>query len=525
MAIDKTEGWAEKLKASEEIIQSMSPDWEQMYKFFRGIPPREPDGGLNRSNLHVHIAHPIVMTYLSHILMYFFSDNIPVTAEIYGDKDNPDIKEMNENIYDTFKWIYGDPEHYLRMRDIFMNALIYGNCGVKVMPIEPSKANGYKLIETFPIEPWNIFYEPIATKFPEVGWASHQKMVSEEHILKNYGEDAIKKCKEAKLTLDKRFYSKDVKGYVINEIWDKNNQERIVVADRKQIIFKESFKQGKFDFPYLMAADIPEPNRVPAIGEVELSQDNQITANVFWNQRIDNANRSVNNFWYVNSMAVDTTALEEAIPGGILVGPPGAQPVPLLTQDVTRSLEYDQEAFWIRCQRTVGMVDPLMGQSISKRQTAVEAQLMQANANARFLDKMKCIESTFVIPWGNKVVKYLSGAPKEFFTWITGAKKTTKPSDLKDKKYDIRVQAKASQEVKSNMEKQMEILKAIDIVSTIWPEDVRDKKLKELILDTFKYKVPGLKAILGGTEETAPPLPPAPTGMTTGGGRTPMGGF
>lgn len=527
MAIDKTEGWAEKLKSSEDIISDMSPDWEQMYKYFRGIPPREPDGGLNRANLHVHITHPIIMTYLAHILMYFFSDNIPVTGEIYGDKDEASVKEMNGCIYDSFKWIYADPSHYLNMRGIILNALIYGNCGVKVMPVVPSKANRYKLIKTLPVEPWNFFYEPLSTEWDEVGWASHQKMVSEEHILKYYGKDALKKCKEGKLSLDKRFYSKDVKGYVINEIQDKNKLERIVLADRKQIISKAKFKQTKFDFQYKMAVDLPEANRIPGIGEAELSQDNQITANVFRNQRIDNATRALYNFWYVNSMAVDTTALEESRAGGILTGPPQGKPEQLITNDVTRSLEYDQERFWIECQRTVGAIDPLMGQGVSKRQTAVEAQLMQANANARFWDKMKCIESTFLIPWGEKAISYLKDAPDEFFTWITGKKKNVYPKELKTKKYDIRVQAKASQEVKTNVEKRRIILEAIDIVSTIWPEDVRSEKLKELIIESYKYDAPGLASALKSMSIEPNPMELAPTGMTTGSGRAPLevGGY
>ena len=496
-----TDGWDTKIAEAKNFKKEHSPNWLQMQKYWMQIPPDPPVSQKNRANLVVPLTHPIIETMKAHIMVHVNGDNITTTAEIVGNKDKAETKELNGYLQDLFEYYYGKPETFLFDSNVIGDALIYGNCMVKIMPPD----NPEDICKRELIHIWDALWQPVARNWSEVGWAGHEKIVPDNHFEKHkdvYDQKKVKEgMNERNIKWDIRFRSQAVKGNVLTEIWDRENEELITLLNYSTIIRKEKMP---YSFPYVMAQDIPESNRIIAMGESELLQYEQITANVFRNLRVDNGKAVGMNYWYVHPN-VDARALIDSEPGGVVMGMmPDYIPKPIVTTDASRALEFDQRAFWDECQRATGIFDSLRGQTPSKRQTGKEAELYLMNANIRFWMKVRILESTYFLPASNLIVERIahSGSTK-LFEDITGrvSKNKLTPDSLQPLLKRMRIKTKASGDVLNDDQKRMLISQAIGLLVTVIPrEKLNEQGIVDLLLETFR-KVPQIRKIVVEQEE------------------------
>ncbi len=495
-----TDGWDIKIQEAKNFKKEHSPNWLQMQKYWMQIPPEPPVSQKNRANLVVPLTHPIIETMKAHIMVHMNGDNITTTAEIVGNKDDPETKELNTCLQDLFEYFYGKPETFLFDCNVVSDALIYGNCMVKIMPPD----NPEDIVKRELIHIWDALWQPVARNWNEVDWASHEKIVPDSHFEKYkdvYDQKKVKEgLNERNIKWDIRFRSQDVKGNIITEIWDREHDKLITLLNYSTIIRKEKMP---YSFPYVMAQDIPEANRIIAMGESELLQYEQITANVFRNLRVDNGKMVGLNYWYVHPN-VDARPLVNSEPGGIVLGMlPEYQPKPIVTTDASRVLEFDQQAFWNECQRATGIFDTLRGQTPSKRQSGKEAELYLMNANIRFWMKVRILESTYFLPASNLIVDRIAhSGSTTLFKDITGiaSKNELTPASLIPLLKRMRIQSKASGDILNDEQKRMLIAQAIGLLVTVVPrERLNEQGIIDLLLETFP--VPQIRKIIVEKEE------------------------
>lgn len=492
-----TDGWDVKIREAKDFKREHSPNWKQMQKYWAQVPPEPPQSQKNRANLVVPLTHPIIETMNAHIMVQMNGDNITTTAEIVGDKDDPGIKELNTYLQDLFEYFYGKPETFIFDSNITKSALTYGNCAAKLTP----PVNPVDIVDRELINIWNMLWQPVAPTWDKVDWAGHEKIVPDSHFEEHKDVYDQKKVKEGmnkrNVTWDIRFRSQSVKGNIVTEIWDRENEKLITLLNYSTIIRKEKMP---CKFPYVMAQDIPESNRIIAMGEAELLQYEQITANVFRNLRVDNGKAVAMNYWYFNPALVDARPLVNSEPGGVVTGTmPEAIPRPIVTTDASRVLEFDQRAFWDECQRATGIFDAMRGQSVSKRQSGKEVEALLANANIRLWMKIRILESTYFLPASNLILDIIANSESTtLFEDITGRKSPNKitPASLKPLLKSVRVQSKASGDVLNDKQKRELIAEAIGLMITIIPKErLNEEGIVELLLDTYR-KVPQMRKII-----------------------------
>jgi len=496
--------WNQRLHESEVEIASEAPKWRTLYSLWRGITPAREFGdqtGLDEeADLFIHIIYPLIATFLAKELMYFFASNDSITATIEGTGENVKSKLLQDKLQLIMKFLFGQSQRYTRLYNTIQDKLVYGNCLVKVMPAE----DPYDIFRTEIIPIWKGRWSPGCQEWEDVSWAGHKKLVPPWYFNNKdwYDLGAIRE-KLGSNTLsesDERFPFGEKKGIKLTEIWDKERNILWAFANDVILIRKEEFP---YEFPFIMAADNTESNKILAFGEAELLKDIQIEGNILRNQRLNDIMLSVHGMFLIPP-GVDEMIFQGATSGAMIPWSGGEKVEPIIAPDSTRSLQIDIREGYENAKFISGALNVMTGEMASKRMFTPEVVIATRNAGARFWMKTKNSETHFWLPWVEKIIGHIKDAPDDLFdklvspmdemhdreNWEKVGRLT--PSDLKN--VDIQIQAKMSYTVMQDVEIRQRVLEALKIGGTIWPEYLDKVEALKFFLDTYK-SIPGLKKI------------------------------
>jgi len=486
--------WKIKLQEAEEERAKEEPKWFQLYKLWRGIPPKLPRTQVGkRANIFVPFVFPAIMTIQAREMMYFMGTSANLTVEIAGANAKPEIHQLQLRAQNSMEYLLSQAYRFTRQYNINQDRLIYGYCPSKLMPAE----DAYDVFRTELIHPWNFLYDPGVREWCDVRWAAHWKVVPISYLegKEPYIQEVVKAISEGDVNLDKRYPHNPKKGILLTEVWDKETGKMFALVNQETVVRKpEEFPHNKF--PYFLHIDNPESLRIPAIGESELAKWLQLEINILRNQRLDNVHRMVHDR-LLCPPGVNKYELQNSRPGAILNWTGEAKVESIPVTDVTKSLEFldinrlKDEMRWL-----TGVLPGSTGEMPSKRLTTPEVGVMTRGAGSRFWLREKVAEDHYWKPWSDGGLDLLQYAPKDFFEKCASMgndwDNKLKPSDLK--KYDVQIKPRMSEDIINDMRLRETVLTVLKISGIAWADWVDRGKALDVFLDAFR-DVPGIRQI------------------------------
>lgn len=504
---DLSNGWGDRISESLAQIAIEAPSWRYLYKLWRAIPPRQTKQEDNRrANIFVPVVGPIIMTFLAQEMMFFFGNPSAITVKIVGSRHDGKLQLLEDRLQKVIEYFLSQPFRFRRLYTIIQDKYIYGTSVCKTMPA----IDEYNIMETEAINGWDFLYDPQCRNWDEIlqgGWCGHEKIVPKEQLMqppwdKIYDQKKIKAYKEGGIKADIRPPYESKKGLLITEIWDNKDEKIKAFIDRAVQIRRDRFPHK---FPYILGLDMPESNRMFAIGESEWLKWTQMEINTLRCQRLDNIYRAIHNMWLVPD-TVDIEDMRAAGPNAFIQWRGGeVRPEPLFQPDVTRTLQLDIMEGVNEARRIAAGSGPLSGEMPTKRMATPEAMAMLGNARAQFWMKLKVSESNFWLPWAENLVDFIvKKGPDDLFDKIVTPMDDThdtenfdkygrlRPKDLRG--FEIQIQAKMSYDVLNDERKRQLIWEGLQLAGTAWADMMDRRKALDILTNTYR-DIPGFKDI------------------------------
>ncbi len=501
--------WKTKLAEAESERAKDEPRWLQLYRLWRGIPPKLPRTQVGkRANIFVPFVFPVVMTIQAREMMYFMGTSANLTAKIAGADKDEAIRQLQLRVQNSMEYLLSQSYRFTRQYNINQDRLIYGYCPAKLMPAE----NEYDVFRTELIHPWNFLFDPQVREWCDVRWAAHEKVVPISYLKDKdeYIQEVVKAIEEGDINLDKRYPHVPQKGILLSEIWDKESGKMFALVNRETVVRKpEEFpsKEIPHGFPYRLHVDNPESLRVQAIGESELAKWLQLEINILRNQILDNNSRRAHDM-LLCPPGVNKHELQNARPGAVINWDGGLEPKPVPFTDATRNLEFkDINSLKDEIRWLTGVLPGTTGEMLSKRMTTPEVSTMNIGVGSRFWLREKVAEDHYWKPWSEGIIEFLQNAPDDFFEKCASMGNDydtkLKPSDLK--KYNVQIQPRMSEDIVNDMHMRERILSILKISGIAWADWVDRGKALDLFLDSNR-DVAGIRQIFANRpQETQPP--------------------
>lgn len=506
--------WDKKIRDADNMIANQCGNWEGYYKLFRGTTASDEDDKELRADMHVPIVGPMVHTFSARELMAFFGHSESISLKVGGVGDEDLMRELERRAQKAIHFTWSEPQVFTPLFNAITDKNTLGNVAAKIMPAYDVKGkfDSTRIFETEVIDLLNFLFDPKANSFTKAEWAGHRKVVSLQYLESRYGDEpAFKKIKdqlmeEGKSVQDTHLPAEERKGVELIEIWDRVNTKVYIFINRRYKI--KQFDNFPYDFPYIMGSCFPESNTPWAYGIPDVLMWIQLAADEFMNLRIDDLVRNVHTRWLVPNNLYK--AFLESGPGNLIpTNDMNQKPEALSGQDVTQSLGMEVNMLKQSAYSAMG-ISPWTQMDIpSKRMTAPEVMLTD-KGSGRLWTVIKNSESTFWLPWAEKVLSLIINfAPDDFFDKTSGVINMADTPDKYEKfgrltpkslkKYHPQIQARMSNDILQEAEKMIGIAQFLRIAGSISPYYLKTGYALRLLGETFD--IDGIDKIIKSDEE------------------------
>lgn len=289
-------------------------------------------------------------------------------------------------------------------------------------------------IKAVPVNPFNIFPDPLATNFDDAEYVIYATYVNEEVLRRAYPEQA-KKLKGGAVKHSELVNNNDENGNVTNqvlvlEVWCKDYTTSPFLDDEGNEVFERKYPRGRVitcapefgvllsdkenpykdgKFPFTLIKDYSIPGKFWGQGEVEQLLSPQKYMNELSNSIIDNAKTTANAPWIIDSNSGIAKGSIKSRPGQIIRKNPGTEvrreqpsPIPMYVQQTVSEMKGDIE-------QISGVFNSVKGQSETGVYTAQGILALQEAGQARIRLKVKNLENglaKLAKMWVSRIAQY-----------------------------------------------------------------------------------------------------------------------